>query len=194
MGNRQSTPSASCDLICGRGQPITTIASLCARRLLPAGGEREGTREEEGGKRNKLRGRTGWMDGESEYAAREKERKKCSMRWQRVKERGQGWGIRERVMPVIYIDNDDFAHAGGTLTSTIFLQGLIETKQYPDIDMLVQNIWRIRNVKLAQEYLSHLFEILLCYSRTEQPLFINVCMFCADAKLGPETCMNKQFK
>lgn len=54
MGNRQNTPGASCDLICGRGQPITTIASLCARRLLPAGGEREGMREEEGENRNKL--------------------------------------------------------------------------------------------------------------------------------------------
>jgi len=31
------------------GQPITTIASVCARRLLPAGGEREGTSEEAGG-------------------------------------------------------------------------------------------------------------------------------------------------
>lgn len=54
MGNRQSTPGASCDLICGRGQPITTIASLCARRLLPAGGTREGMREETGEKGNKL--------------------------------------------------------------------------------------------------------------------------------------------
>ena len=50
MGNRQSIPSASCDLICGRGQPITTIASLCARQLLPAGGEREG-KTEQGGER-----------------------------------------------------------------------------------------------------------------------------------------------
>ncbi len=48
MGNRQSTPSASCDLICGRGQPITTIVSLCARWLLPAGGEREGMKERRG--------------------------------------------------------------------------------------------------------------------------------------------------
>lgn len=47
MGDRQSTPSASCDLIRGRGRPITAIASLCARRLLPAGVERERTREEE---------------------------------------------------------------------------------------------------------------------------------------------------
>lgn len=54
MGNRQNTPGASCDLICGRGQPITTIASLCARRLPPAGGEREGMREEEGENGNKL--------------------------------------------------------------------------------------------------------------------------------------------
>lgn len=62
MGNRQSTPSASCALICGRGQPITTIASLCARRLLPAGGERE----EEGEEGNKLGRRRGRIDGEKE--------------------------------------------------------------------------------------------------------------------------------
>lgn len=48
MGNRQRTPSTNCDLICGRGQPITTIVSLCARLLLPVGLEREGTRAEEG--------------------------------------------------------------------------------------------------------------------------------------------------
>lgn len=70
MGNRQSTPGASCDLICGRGQPITTIASLCARRLLPAGGEREGMREEEGEKGNKLEEGHKWM----ERVWREKER------------------------------------------------------------------------------------------------------------------------
>lgn len=74
MGNRQSTPGASCDLICGRGQPITTIASLCARRLLPAGGEREGMREEEGRRREgeQIGGRT-QMDGES----LEREGKEC---------------------------------------------------------------------------------------------------------------------
>lgn len=54
MGNRQSTPSSSCAVICGRGQPITTIASVCARRLVPAGGEREGAREEEDEEENKL--------------------------------------------------------------------------------------------------------------------------------------------
>lgn len=49
MGNRQSSASASSDLICGRRQPITTIASLCARRFLPAGGERESMGEERKG-------------------------------------------------------------------------------------------------------------------------------------------------
>lgn len=60
MGNRQSTPSASCDLIRGRGgQPITTIASLCARWLLPAGAEREEKQEERGQNREKARDE--WM-------------------------------------------------------------------------------------------------------------------------------------
>lgn len=56
MGNRRSTPSASCDLIRGRGQPIISISSLCVRRFLPAGGEKERGRgrktRERGGKPN----------------------------------------------------------------------------------------------------------------------------------------------
>ena len=64
MGNRQSTPIASCDLICGRGQPITTIASLCARRFLPAGGERE----EEGEEGEQIAKKDRANDGESEDA------------------------------------------------------------------------------------------------------------------------------
>lgn len=62
--NHQSTPGASCDLICGRGQPITTIASLCARRLLPAGCGVGGRDEEDGEKENKLEeGHNKWMEG-----------------------------------------------------------------------------------------------------------------------------------
>lgn len=45
MGNRQSPPSPNCDLISDRGEPITAIASLCARWLLPTGGENEGGRK-----------------------------------------------------------------------------------------------------------------------------------------------------
>lgn len=60
MDNRQSTPSARCNLIRGRGrQPITTIASLCARRLLPAGAEREAEWEKRGQNREKARDE--WM-------------------------------------------------------------------------------------------------------------------------------------
>lgn len=100
MGNRQSTPSASCDRICGRGQPITTIASLCARRLLPAGGERGRMRDEGGEMGNKLWGRTGRTDGRGEHAEREgeggadkefKERKKRAG----GDDEGQEW-VRER--------------------------------------------------------------------------------------------------
>lgn len=84
MGNRQSTPSASCDLIRGRGRPITTIASLCARRLLPAGVERERMREEE--RREGEQIEQGRMDRKCEEAEKSEfqnrgEVKQREMRW-----------------------------------------------------------------------------------------------------------------
>lgn len=81
MGNRQSTPSSSCDLICGRGQPITTIASLCARWLLPAGGERERNEGGGGGKLEKVHDK--WME-------RVKSESKGEMT--KSEEKGEGWG------------------------------------------------------------------------------------------------------